>query len=126
MSVNFLFILIGVSEMSLSETMVLGCLGTLAQCLWKSRQPVKPIRVLFSVASMANAVTGCYAFCSIFPVRNAATLLLATSVVFFFLNTAPIAAVISVTERKRLGKTWRECYFWSFPFYVVGASIAWV
>src|ERR1051326_4764439 len=27
MSVNFLFILIGISEMSLSETMVLGCMG---------------------------------------------------------------------------------------------------
>src|SRR5580765_2853346 len=35
LSVNFLFILIGVSEMNLGETMVLGCLGTLAQCLWK-------------------------------------------------------------------------------------------
>src|SRR4029077_13844766 len=22
--------------------------------------------------------------------------------------------------------TWRNCYFWSFPFYLVGASIAWV
>src|SRR5437899_2430398 len=33
MSVNFLFILIGVSEMTLAETMVLGCLGTLAQCI---------------------------------------------------------------------------------------------
>jgi diguanylate cyclase (GGDEF)-like protein/putative nucleotidyltransferase with HDIG domain len=126
MSVNFLFILIGVSEMSWSETVALGCLATLTQCTWKSKQPVKLIRVLFSVASMAIAVTGCHAFWGIFPVRNAATLLLATSLVFFILNTAPIAAVIALTEHKPLGQTWRECYFWSFPFYVVGASIAWI
>ena len=126
MSVNFLFILIGVSEMSLGETIVIGCLATLAQCVWKSKQPVRIVRVLFSLANMAIAVTGCYAFCSIFPMRNAAALLLATSLVFFFLNTAPIAAVIALTERRGLGQTWRECYFWTFPFYVVGASIAWV
>jgi len=126
MSVNFLFILIGVSEMSLSETMVLGCLGTLTQCLWKPRQPAKIVRVLFSVANMAIAIRGCYAFTGIFPHHHAATLLLAASVVFFFLNTAPIAAVIALTEHKPLARTWRECYFWSFPFYVVGASLAWV
>jgi diguanylate cyclase (GGDEF)-like protein/putative nucleotidyltransferase with HDIG domain len=126
LSVNFLFILIGVSEMNLGETMVLGCLGTLAQCLWKPRNPAKPVRVLFSVTSMAIAITGCYAFCAIFPFRNVATLLLATSVVYFFLNTLPIAIVICLTEQKRLAATWRDCYFWSFPFYVVGASIAWV
>jgi len=127
MSVNFLFILIGVSQMSLSETLVLGCLGTLAQCLWKSRNPVKPVRVAFSIANMAIAVTGTYAFCALFvAVRSPATLLLVGSIFFFFMNTAPIAAVIALTENKRLGQTWRDCYFWSFPFYVVGASIAWV
>ena len=126
MSVNFLFILIGVSELTVSETIVIGCLGTLAQCLYKSKQPVKTIRVMFSVANMAIAITGCYAFCAIVRAPNTATLLLAASLVFFFLNTAPIAVAIALTEHKRLGQTWRECYFWSFPFYVVGASIAWV
>src|SRR5215471_2084581 len=126
MSVNFLFILIGVSEMSLGETIVIGCLATLVQCVWKSKRPVRTVRVLFSLANMAIAVTGCYAFCSIFPMRNAAAIMLATSLVFFFLNTAPIAVVIALTGRRRLGQTWRECYFWTFPFYVVGASIAWV
>jgi diguanylate cyclase (GGDEF)-like protein/putative nucleotidyltransferase with HDIG domain len=126
MSVSFLFILIGVSEMSLAETTLLGCLGTWAQCVWRPRNPVKSIRVLFSVASMAIAIAGCYAFCGIFPMRNVPTLLLATSVVYFFLNTVPIAIVIALTEHKPLGRTWWDCYFWSFPFYVVGASIAWV
>ena len=126
MSVNFLFILIGISQMHLSETMVLGCLGTLIQCLWKPRQSVKPIRVLFSVASMAIAVSGSYAFCALIPLRNTPAVLLAVSLVFFFLNTAPIAFAIALTEKKPLAQTWRGCYFWSFPFYVVGASIAWI
>ncbi len=126
MSVNFLFILIGVSQMSLGETVALGCAGTLVQCVWKAKNPVKPIRLLFSISSMAIAVTGCYAFCGRLPMKNTPSILLAASLVFFFLNTAPVAGVIALTENRRLAQTWRDCYFWSFPFYVVGASIAWL
>ena len=126
MSVNFLFILIGVSQMSLGETMVLGCAGTLVQCIWKAKNPVKPIRLLFSVSNMAIAVTGCYAFCGLLPGKNTPSVLLAASLVFFFMNTAPVAGVVALTENRRLAQTWRDCYFWSFPFYVVGASIAWL
>jgi len=126
MSVNFLFILIGVSQMSLGETMALGCAGTLVQCIWKAKNPVRPIRLLFSVSNMAIAVTSCYGFCGILPIKNTPSILLAASLVFFFMNTAPVAGVVALTENKRLAQTWRDCYFWTFPFYVVGASIAWL
>src|SRR5689334_18982884 len=53
MSVNFLFILIGVSQMTVGETMALGLAGTVVQCFWKAKNPVMPIRLLFSCASMA-------------------------------------------------------------------------
>ena len=46
MSVNFLFILIGVSQMSLGETMVLGCAGTLVQCVWKAKNPVRSLSLI--------------------------------------------------------------------------------
>jgi putative nucleotidyltransferase with HDIG domain len=42
------------------------------------------------------------------------------------LNTVPIAEAISLSEGKRFGETWHNCYFWSFPFYLVGASVAWI
>src|SRR5262249_21768072 len=115
MSVNFLLILLGISQMSLGETMALGLAGTLVQCFWKAKNPVKPIRLLFSLASMAIAISACYAFTSILPVRIVPAELLATSVVFFFMNTAPIAGAIAVTERKPLAQTWHRTYFWSFP-----------
>jgi diguanylate cyclase (GGDEF)-like protein/putative nucleotidyltransferase with HDIG domain len=126
MSVNFLFILIGVSQMSLGETLIIGCAGTLVQCIWKAKNPVRPVRLLFSLANMALAVNGCYAFCGLLPVKNTPSILLAASLVFFFMNTAPVAGVVALTEKRRLAQTWRDCYFWSFPFYVVGASIAWL
>src|SRR5437879_12231512 len=50
-------------------------------------------------------------------------LVVAASTVFV-LNTAPVACVISLTEQKPLRKVWSECYFWSFPYYLLGAAIA--
>ena len=37
MSVCFLFVFIGIADLSASETLVIGCVGTLVQCLWKSK-----------------------------------------------------------------------------------------
>src|SRR5882762_4866750 len=37
LSLNFLFILIGVSQLSFSETLALGAVATVMQCVWKNR-----------------------------------------------------------------------------------------
>ena len=56
MSVNFLFILLGVLELSLPETLVIGCTATLVQSVWQARNRLDPIKILFNVAGMmANA-----------------------------------------------------------------------
>src|ERR1700751_4647631 len=56
MSVNFLFILLGVLELGLPETLVLGCTATLVQSVYQTRNRLDPVKVLFNVAGMmANA-----------------------------------------------------------------------
>src|ERR1700678_1621495 len=56
MSVNFLFILFGVMELSLPETLVIGCTATLVQSVWHARNRLDPVKVLFNVLGMmANA-----------------------------------------------------------------------
>ena len=44
------------------------------------------------------------------------------ALVFFLANTLPVSIVISLTEGKSSRKVWSECYFWSFPYYLVGAA----
>jgi diguanylate cyclase (GGDEF)-like protein/putative nucleotidyltransferase with HDIG domain len=127
MSVNFLFILLGVIELNLPETMVLGCTATLAQCLLGAHQKPVPIKVVFNVFSMmANAIVLSYfAYHDLQRLLGAGTLplLLITALVFFLANTIPVAVIISVTEGKPAHKVWGECHFWSFPFYMVGAAL---
>src|SRR5437879_13919780 len=59
-----------------------------------------------------------------FVADNQLLMLVAAASTFFVLNTAPVACVISLTEQKSLRKVWSECYFWSFPYYLLGAAIA--
>src|SRR5258708_17312692 len=126
MSVNFLFLLLGVLELSFSETMALGCAAVVVQCL--DRERPAPIQVAFNVCSTALAILATFvAYRNPFLHRlvgNPATLLLLAACVYFVANTVPVAAVISLTERKSLRRIWADCYFWSFPYYLVGAGVA--
>src|SRR6204780_4231076 len=49
MSVNFLFVLLGVLELSFSEAMALGCAAVVVQCF--DRDHPSPIQVAFNVCS---------------------------------------------------------------------------
>ncbi|HEV2470509.1 MAG TPA: HD domain-containing phosphohydrolase [Candidatus Sulfotelmatobacter sp.] len=126
MSVNFLFILLGVLELSLPETLVIGCTATLVQSVWQARKRLDPVKVLFNVAGMmANASCLTYLTYHWLLQRfgaNKPILLMVAALVFFFANTMPISVVIAMTEGKSTRRIWSECYFWSFPYYLVGAA----
>jgi diguanylate cyclase (GGDEF)-like protein/putative nucleotidyltransferase with HDIG domain len=126
MSVNFLFILLGVMELSLPETLVIGCTATLVQSVWQARNRLDPVKVLFNVfGMMANASALCYVSYHWLDARvgsNKPILLMMAALVFFLANTLPVSVVIALTENKSSRKVWSECYFWSFPYYLVGAA----
>jgi diguanylate cyclase (GGDEF)-like protein/putative nucleotidyltransferase with HDIG domain len=130
MSVCFLFIFIGIADLSASEAMIIGCLGTVVQCLWKPKQRPKTFHVIFNIANTGIAVALAYSFYHYAPLRRfdniGPLLLIATGVAYYLLNTIPIAGIISLSEGKRFGETWHSCFFWSFPFYLVGGSLAWI
>src|SRR5580700_9146095 len=60
MSMNFLFVLIGVAELSRAETLAMGCLGMLVQCVFHAKERAKVVQVSFSVASMASSIAAAY------------------------------------------------------------------
>src|SRR6266513_4384682 len=90
MSVNFLFILLGVLELSLPETLVIGCTASLAQSVWQLRGRLDPVKVLFNVAGMmANATCLTYLTYHSLAGRMGSSkpiLLMVSALVFFFAN----------------------------------------
>jgi diguanylate cyclase (GGDEF)-like protein/putative nucleotidyltransferase with HDIG domain len=126
LSVNFLFILIGIIELSFTETLILGAISMLAQCLYPERP--QAMQVTFNVCAGAISTTLAY----IVYHHPLASLLLdsrpillgVAATVYFVANAGSIATVISLTERRPLTRILVDCYFWSFPYYLVGAGIA--
>ena len=125
MSVNFLFILLGILELSFAETLALGCAAILTQCFYRDRPRL--VQVIFNTCatSFAIGLAYCVYHVPIFRAQNnPAVLLVATAATYFAANTLPVATIISLTEHKSLRRIWADCYFWSFPYYLVGAGVA--
>ncbi len=126
LSVNFLFILVGVVELSYAETITLGAVSMLAQCLYPDRP--NAIQLTFNVCAGTVSTALAY-FVYHLPLTSQLiesrplALCLAASA-YFIANAGSIGAVISFTEGKPLGQILVDCYFWSFPYYLVGAGIA--
>src|SRR5437588_1009459 len=59
LSVLFLFVFIGVIQLRLPETLVIGLAATFVQSLWRARKP-KLIHLGFNIASLAIASTATY------------------------------------------------------------------
>jgi len=128
LSVLFIFILFGIVELTLPEALLLGCAAILVQCLWNYRLRPHWHQVLFNLGSMAITIATAGAVYHsptlLLGQLEPALRLLVTATVFFGMNTFPVAGAIALTEHKSLRQVWRECYIWSFPYYLLGAVIA--
>src|SRR5215471_8891167 len=61
LSVNFLFTLLGILELSLPETLLIGLVSTLAQFYWKPTRRLKLIQLVFNLSQVAVCSTAAYA-----------------------------------------------------------------
>ena len=126
LSVNFLFILVGIAELGYAEAITLGAIAMLAQSLF----PGRPTAMQLTFNVCAGTLSTALAYLVYHnPYLNALIgsrplLLCLTASVYFIVNAGCIAVVISFSEGKPLQKILVECYFWSFPYYLVGAGIA--
>ncbi len=125
-SVSALFVLIGIVNLNLPEALVVGAVSMLVQCTWRPKSKPRAIQVAFSVCVLAIAV---YVSAFVLAWANsrfpAPVNLALLAVVYFCLNTFPVAAIIGLTEGKAALAVWSS-YRWTLAYYLVGASMAWV
>jgi hypothetical protein len=128
LSLSFLFILIGVSQLSFSETLALGAIAAGMQCAWKTRTRPGIAQVLFNISALTMAITSAhfiYHLPQIQRVNGRMPVLLALAACFYFLtNTVLVATVLSLVETRPFLRLWHQCSFWSFPYYLMGSGIA--
>jgi len=126
MSVHFLFVLLGALELSLPETLAIGCASAAVQSFWKTKHRPELVKVVFNLSMTANAVWltyFAYHRSAVFLTNSVPLLLLVSVCTYFLSNTLPVALVIALTEGRSLRGIWTETYFWTFPYYLVGAAV---
>jgi signal transduction histidine kinase/CheY-like chemotaxis protein len=127
LSVNFLVVLLAIVELTEGETLVIACSSFALQYLWRTRERRDWIKVVFNITNAAVSVEAAsYLFHAPWMSgwRLEFPLLLALAVcAYFVVNTGSIAIVIGLSQGRPVRRVWMDCYFWSFPYYLVGASI---
>src|SRR3954447_8969729 len=122
-SVLFIFLLSGIVELGLPETLGIGTLCVMVQCFWHARVRPRTIQVLFSVATLALTISATHFVYNGFQFLPSPFRLAIAASVYFVVNTFPIAMVIALTEGKSFRDVWSSCYLWCFPYYLVGATL---
>src|SRR5579864_294542 len=128
MSVNLPFLLTAVVNLSAAEAVVVACVSTAVQCWPRKNAKFNPQQMAFNLSMMAFA--SCLASL-MFHAQwlrgmqwSSSTLGLALATATLFLGqTAPVAAIVAVSEGKAAGQIWWSLAHLSLPYYVVSAGV---
>jgi putative nucleotidyltransferase with HDIG domain len=128
LSGNFLFTLLGILELSLPETLLIGLASTIGQFYWKPARQVKLVQLVFNLSQVTLSSTVAYGTYRLILTHAHHTsrpvALLMAAVVYFGCNSVAMSTIIGLTEIKSIGKVWIESYSWSLAYYLVGAAAA--
>jgi diguanylate cyclase (GGDEF)-like protein/putative nucleotidyltransferase with HDIG domain len=126
LSVNFLFILVGIAELGYAEALTLSAIAMVAQSLYPGRPSAIQLTFNVCAGSLSTALaflvyhnSYCNAIIGIRPL-----LLCLAASTYFIVNAGCIAVVISFSEGQPLQRILVDSYFWSFPYYLAGGGIA--
>ncbi len=128
MSVNLPFLLTAVVSLSAAEAVVITCVSTVVQCWPRKNSKFNPQQMAFNVSMMSFA--SCLA-CLMFhadwlrkmPWSSSTLGMALATATLFFGQTAPVAAIVAVSEGKAAGQIWWSLAHLSFPYYVVSAGV---
>jgi hypothetical protein len=127
-SLNFVFVLVGIALFSFGETILLGLGGALVQSFWKSQTRPKPVQVLFNAACLtlctAAAFGASHYVLAMMRLDSLSAMMVLGAAVYVVLNTGLVSLVISLAEQRLLRELWSSCYEWTFPYFLVGSAVA--
>ena len=128
MSVNLPFLLTAVVSLSAAEAVVVTCVSTAVQCWPRKNAKFNPQQMAFNISMMAFA--SCMASLMFHATWlrgmqwSSSTMGLALATATLFLGqTAPVAAIVAVSEGKAAGQIWWSLAHLSFPYYVISAGV---
>ena len=128
MSVNLPFLLTAVVNLSAAEAILVTCVSTAVQCWPRKNGKFNPQQMIFNLSMMSFAT--CMASFFVHATwmgrahgNSAMPGLALAGLALFFGQTAPVAAIIGISEGKAAGSIWWSLAHLSFPYYAVSAGV---
>lgn len=126
-SLSFVVQLVALVELGLPGLLLVAAVSAAVQSIWGSDYRPAPVQILFNVAVLILSASLSYlAFqlCRFSVDQSLITSLVVAATVLYFSDSLLVAAVLCLVEQKPLSAMCQGCYYWSFPYYVVGAVFA--
>ncbi len=127
-SLNFILLLVAIAQLTFSEAVLMAAVAGVVQCVWKPKNRPTTVQVLFNLACLSISTAFGYLFCrwamGTWLASSLVGLLIPATLLLYSSNTILVATVLCLVEGKPLPRIWQNCYFWSFPYYLVGAAAA--
>ncbi len=126
-SVASIFILIGIADFSLVETLGIGGAALLVQTFFDRRERITFGAIGFRLCNLAVAIAVAHHVYRAAHNGTAGAALWAmipAAVLFGLMNTLPAAAIQAFSERTGVLAVWHECGYWTLPHYLLGGTIA--
>jgi hypothetical protein len=123
-SLTFLFVLIGVVDLTFPETVFIAASSMIVQCGWRPAISPAPIQIVFNAASVAVAAAAAYLIAHLVAAAGFVVSLLLAAVVYFLINTFLVAGVLAQVEHRRFVMIWREWFRLSLTYYTAGVVVA--
>ena len=128
MSVNLPFLLTAVVNLSAAEAVVVTCVSTVVQCWPRDNAKLNGQEMAFNVSMMAFA--GCLAslmfhagWLRAMQWGSPTPRLVVATTTLFLGQTAPVAAIVALSDGRAARQTWWSLAHLSFPYYVVSAGV---
>ncbi|MFN7923908.1 MAG: hypothetical protein U0Q16_27650 [Bryobacteraceae bacterium] len=125
---GFVFVLLGATELSRPETVLLCMLAGLVQSTINTKTRPVPVQAAFNTANLAL----CGALAHLIShsvaggegtVTGLARLVIAL-VVLFFANVTAVSTVLCLVQSKPLSSIWQLANYWALPYYAAGTLVA--
>jgi hypothetical protein len=111
-------------SLSSAEAVMVACISTAVQCWPRKDAKFKPQQLAFNLSMMAVASSAASLVFHAQPFGSSSPLGVALAAAMLFLGqTAPVAAIVALSEGRSAISTWSNLAQLSFPYYVVGAGL---
>jgi len=127
MSVNLPFMMIAAAQLSLFEAVAVALVSATLQSIPKRGGQFQPVKVLFNASTIVLAAGSAALLLHngrlIAMQHSGSVALLAACIMFFLVNTLPVATIISLTEGSGVMRIWSSIVHLSFPYYVACTGV---